>query len=146
MKIFQQKNNPNHKASTTIALLFFFGWVAFSIIIADFPPPSGFWTVPAVLFGLSLLIYKYCIYFYSKFDLPSWKSFFLNLLLWSIFGLILGTIMGFLPGGDPSLPAPPTVTDHLIGILILTIVALINSIGFYLFSWLCFAKGWFKKN
>ncbi len=131
------KVNSNARVKKIVSInatVFFIGWLAIMLYIADTPPPPGFIIVVLALSVLAFFLYIYCASFIPRMISGEKYLFRRNLLKWLIGGIILGFLLTLCPGGEPSMQGKITIYDKLILLGVVTFLSAINGIGFYIFN------------
>ena len=101
--------------------VFFAGWTAVMLLGADFPHPEGFiW----VIFGIAVLDFMHWLYLGWLLDvLRHRKTFALNLVLFSIAGLITALLTAVLNG--------KIISETIIWFIIITLASAVYGIIFW---------------
>lgn len=125
-----------HKHSLTSTSILFVLWMAFVFMIADSPPPKGFWAVPVFLLALAVIIYFLTKHFLMNNKIPSWGGFFKNLGVWILVGALFGFVISFLPTPSRNPEVPKRFFDHIISAIMIGFFSGFSSFGYYFLNWI----------
>lgn len=118
------------KLQWTESSIFFAGWTIVMLLGADFPPPVGFvW----VVLGIALIDALQWVYLgWLLKALMHKRTFWLNLALFMVIGFLTAMLLAILNGALAS--------GTIIWLAVITIVAMIYGIIFWIVNWLIAKK------
>ncbi|MGO1368933.1 hypothetical protein [Senegalia sp. (in: firmicutes)] len=127
----------NMKVIKINTILFFVGWTFIMLLGADFPPPFGFiWLILLILI-LDLIQYKYLHFFLPQLAKRKKHLFGINLAFFTIGGIVVSI---FTLGITYKATIEMGMSNIIIWIAVVTIVAAIYGICFWFFNFLLTKK------